>query len=448
MSEIKTIGKDYSTGELLKFAAPSVTNEIVISLLYTLDDGLFISRYIGHDALAAFSIGSPLFMLNFAVVNLLGGSAILVSRRFGEKKEEEARKNFTTVVVAILLIGILMAIVERTFLKQILHLLGATEILYPYAWQFNSIGTLYIPLALVSGIFSRFYVTAGKPQVGLLNTVLNVGTNVFFDWYFVVYRQIGMVGAAYANLIAVCVQMAIGLIFYSSKASELRFARPDLTDISTLKRSMRLGIPSCITNASVGLGTLVQNHVILHWGNEEYLAAYSIVNNIAFTFMGGFFGLFGTTGPLVSYAVGEKNLSKLQKLFGQIFTVTTVLSFLTVGLFLTGGRMLVKLFVSSAEQSMIGILNYGMRIMPYSFLLFGYNIAARSTMANLQQTRYSGFLTVMHEIVFNNLTLVLLPLLFGLDSVWFSFLLTNVIMLVITVIVILRLKPEYFPQTV
>ncbi|MBO4218405.1 MAG: hypothetical protein J5887_02725 [Erysipelotrichaceae bacterium] len=283
--------------------------------------------------------------------------------------------------------------------------------------------------------------------MGLLNTVLNVGTNVFFDWYFVVYRQIGMVGAAYANLIAVCVQMAIGLIFYSSKASELRFARPDLTDTSTLKRSMRLGIPSCITNASVGLGTLVQNHVILHWGNEEYLAAYSIVNNIAFTFMGGFFGLFGTTGPLVSYAVGEKNLSKLQKLFGQIFTVTTVLSFLTVGLFLTGGRMLVKLFVSSAEQSMIGILNYGMRIMPYSFLLFGYNIAARSTMANLQQTRYSGFLTVMHEIVFNNLTLVLLPLLFGLDSVWFSFLLTNVIMLVITIIVILRLKPEYYPET-
>ena len=447
MEETKTIGKDYSTGELLKFAAPSVTNEIVISLLYTLDDGLFISRYIGHDALAAFSIGSPLFMLNFAVVNLLGGSAILVSRKFGEKKEEEARKNFTTIVVAILLIGILMAIVERTFLKQILRLLGATEILYPYAWQFNSIGTLYIPLALVAGIFSRFYVTAGKPQVGLLNTVLNVGTNVFFDWYFVVYRQIGMVGAAYANLIAVCVQMAIGLIFYSSKASELRFARPDLTDISTLKRSMRLGIPSFITNASVGLGTLVQNHVILYWGNEEYLAAYSIVNNIAFTFMGGFFGLFGTTGPLVSYAVGEKNLSKLQKLFGQIFTVTTVLSFLTVGLFLTGGRMLVKLFVSSAEQSMIGILNYGMRIMPYSFLLFGYNIAARSTMANLQQTRYSGFLTVMHEIVFNNLTLVLLPLLFGLDSVWFSFLLTNVIMLVITIIVILRLKPEYYPET-
>ncbi|MBO4218404.1 MAG: hypothetical protein J5887_02720 [Erysipelotrichaceae bacterium] len=133
MEETKTIGRDYTTGQLIKFATPSVMNEIVISLLYTLDDGLFISRYIGHDALAAFSIGSPLFMLNFAVVNLLGGSAILVSRKFGEKKEEEARKNFTTVVVAILLIGILMAIVERTFLKQILHLLGATEILYPYA---------------------------------------------------------------------------------------------------------------------------------------------------------------------------------------------------------------------------------------------------------------------------------------------------------------------------
>ncbi len=443
MEETKTIGRDYTTGQLIKFATPSVMNEIVTSLLYTLDDGLFISRFIGHEALAAFSIVSPLFMLHFAVSNLLGGSAILVSRKFGEKKEEEARRNFTTVVVWILIIGIVMAALERIFLKQLLHLLGATETLYPYAWEFQKIGALYLPLTLVSSIFSRFFVPAGKPQLGLLNTILNVGTNVFFDWYFVAYRGIGMVGAAYANLIAVFVQITIGLLFYSSRNCEMRFTRPDLSDISTLRRSMRLGIPSFITNASVGLGTLVQNYTILHWGSEEFLAAYTIVNNIAFTFMGGFFGLFGTTGPLVSYAVGEKNLPKMQKLFGQILSVTTLLSFLTVGLFLTGGQLLVRLFVSSAEQDMIGILNYGMKIMPYSFLLFGYNIAARSTMANLQETRSSGFLTAMHEVIISNVTMVLLPMFFGINGVWFSFLITNVIMLVITALVILKIRPRY-----
>ena len=447
MSEIKTIGKDYSTAELLRFAAPSVTNEIVISLLYTLDDGLFISRYIGHDALAAFSIGSPLFMLNFAIVNLLGGSAILVSRKFGEKKEEEARRNFTTIVVTALLIGLFMAVVERVFLKQILRLLGATDILFPYAWDFNSISTLFIPLTLVSGIFSRFYVTAGKPQMGLLNTILNVGTNFFFDWYFVVHRRTGIIGAAYANLIAVMGAIIIGLIFYSSRASELRFSQPDLKDTPMLRESMKLGIPSFVTNASVALGSLVQNYVILHWGSEAYLAAYTIVNNITFTFMGGFFGLFGTTGPLVSYAVGEDNLPKLNKLFRQIITVTTIMSLLTVSLFLSGGRLLVKLFVTSAEEDMVPILNYGMRIMPYNFLLFGYNIAARNTLANLQETRHSGFLTITHEVFISNLTLILLPVLFGVDSVWFSFLTTNVIMLVITVIVLLKLRPKYaMPQ--
>ena len=92
MEKTKTIGKDYSTSELIRFAAPSVTNEIVISLLYTLDDGLFISRYIGHDALAAFSIGSPLFMLNFAIVNLLGGSAILVCAVIGALPHDEAAR--------------------------------------------------------------------------------------------------------------------------------------------------------------------------------------------------------------------------------------------------------------------------------------------------------------------------------------------------------------------
>ena len=71
MDETKTIGKDYSLLQLAKFALPAVLNELVINLLYTIDDGLFISRYIGSNAMAAFSVLFPLFMVCLVGVGLI-----------------------------------------------------------------------------------------------------------------------------------------------------------------------------------------------------------------------------------------------------------------------------------------------------------------------------------------------------------------------------------------
>ena len=186
MDETKTIGKDYSLLQLAKFALPAVLNELVINLLYTIDDGLFISRYIGSNAMAAFSVLFPLFMVHNSPAILLGGVSTLASRKMGEGKSQEARADFTAMVLFVGVVGLLLGVMERVFMDPILKLLGATDIIYPYARDFVKVGALYLPLTLISTIFRRFYVPAGKPKMELLSTVLNVTTNLFFDWYFVV----------------------------------------------------------------------------------------------------------------------------------------------------------------------------------------------------------------------------------------------------------------------
>ena len=44
MSETKTIGKEYTTLELIRFVSSPVLTQFALSLLQTLDDGLFLSR--------------------------------------------------------------------------------------------------------------------------------------------------------------------------------------------------------------------------------------------------------------------------------------------------------------------------------------------------------------------------------------------------------------------
>ena len=429
MDETKTIGKDYSLLQLAKFALPAVLNELVINLLYTIDDGLFISRYIGSNAMAAFSVLFPLFMVHNSPAILLGGVSTLASRKMGEGKSQEARADFTAMVLFVGVVGLLLGVMERVFMDPILKLLGATEIIYPYARDFVRVGALYLPLTLVSTIFRRFYVPAGKPKMELLSTVLNVSTNLFFDWYYVVYKRIGMVGTAYANLLATRLMTVIGLLFYSNRKCEVQFTAPTRDLMPLITEYSKYGISSLLSNLSVGLSSLVSNYAILYWGSEEYLAAYTIVGNIQWAFMGCFFGLFDTSGPIISYAVGERNVEKLRKTFRQVIILTTVLSVALMVSFLLFGWLVAGLYIAEGAKDYKDLITFGMKIAPYSFLMFGYNLGARITFASLGNHKTSAALTFIQEVVLANVTVVVLPLMFGITGVWFSFLLTNVLML-------------------
>ena len=161
----KKIGQDYTLPGLLKFALPAILNEFVLNLLYTVDDGLFITRYVGTAAESAFSILFPLFMMHGALSSLFAGVAVLAAKKMGEKKDEEACSDFTAVLLFVLGLGLVLSFLEFAFKEQILVLLGANDVIYPYAKSFINISSLYAALTLCGNIFARFYVPAGSPRM-------------------------------------------------------------------------------------------------------------------------------------------------------------------------------------------------------------------------------------------------------------------------------------------
>ena len=90
-----SIAQKFNVFSLLKFAFPTMVMMVFMSL-YTIVDGIFVSRLVGSNALSAVNIVYPVINLMFACGIMLstGGSAI-VARQIGEKKESEARENFS-----------------------------------------------------------------------------------------------------------------------------------------------------------------------------------------------------------------------------------------------------------------------------------------------------------------------------------------------------------------
>lgn len=73
--------------------------------------------------------------------------------------------------------------------------LGATELLYEDCYIYSYICLLFAPANIVKCLFDYFMVTAGKPQIGLANSVLGGVINIVLDYVFIVPMGMGVAGA-------------------------------------------------------------------------------------------------------------------------------------------------------------------------------------------------------------------------------------------------------------
>ena len=443
--KVNTIGKIYTTPELIRFVAPPVLAQFSMSLLSTLDDGLFLSRYVGTTALAAFSIAMPVFMLFMAATELFNGVSVICSTKMGEGKGEEANSHFTSIVIMAAILGCIFTVLGNIFLDPLIVFLGGTEILFPYVKQFLGIAVWYIPLILVNHIFTRFYVPAGNSRMSLYTTLVSAFLNFFFDWLFIVRMGIGMPGSALANLIANIVVFIIGVIFFTRKDSEIHFAKPDKDLVSILWQSFKFGFPPFLTNVAVALNSFIANHVLLHVGGEESISAYTIINNIQFMFMSGVWGLTGAVSPIISFAYGEKNREKIKTIIRQVIMVTGGLIGIIVILYLLGKNPLLKIYLKSGTgESVRQMASKGLLIAPLGFPFFGYNVLAIDSFLAMHQKKTSTILSVLENVVCANLTMLTLPWIFGVTGVWFAFPVGEILTFVGTLYFVLRSRALYF----
>ena len=123
-----SIAQKFNVFTLLKFAFPTMVMMVFMSL-YTIVDGIFVSRFVGSNALSAVNIVYPVLNLLFACGIMLstGGSAI-VARQMGEKREQEARENFSLLAAVSVTVGILILVPGLLFLEPLCGILGLSLI--------------------------------------------------------------------------------------------------------------------------------------------------------------------------------------------------------------------------------------------------------------------------------------------------------------------------------
>ena len=95
---------------------------------------------------------------------------------------------------------------------------------------------------------------------------------------------------------------------------------------------------------------------------------------------------------------------------------------LIVLLYYLGRMPLLSLYLKSdAGEAVRHMASHGLIIAPLGFLFFGYNMMGIDTSLALHEKKISTVLSVLENVICANLTILILPYLFGIPGVWFAF---------------------------
>lgn len=338
--------------------------------LYTIVDTIFVSRFVDTNALSSINIVCPIINLIVGLGTMLatGGSAV-VAKKMGSGRTEEARSNFTLIITTGLMAGLVITVMGLLFLDEIVWGLGASGILFPYCKDYLTIQLLFVIGNIMQVLYQNLFVTAGKPTLGLVLSVLAGIANIVFDYVFIVLLKMGIKGAALGTGIGYMIPTVIGTVFFLSCRSELHFCKPKM-DADVLVKSCSNGVSEMVSQLSTAVTTFLFNATMMKLLGEDGVAAITVIIYSQFLLTTLYIGFSMGVAPVVSYNYGSGNVERLKKVVHICFCFITAVSILVFLFSFFAGESIARIFAGDNEN-VFGITKVGFTIFSFSFLFSG-----------------------------------------------------------------------------
>ena len=443
---INRIGQDFSLWGLLKFSFPSILNNFFAQLFKTLDDGLFVSRFVGKSALAGINILNPIHFFQFSLNNLFAvGAPNLSSRKMGQGDQQEAKRIFSRIVIVSLLIGGFFALLLNIFAIPLLKVLGADEELTPYALISLRTVFAFTPITLTNAVFNNYYSTAGKPSMGLACSIINGTINIGLDVLLVVVRKMGVLGACLATISGDAMVFVIGLVFFLNRNHEIHFVRPEGNYVSTAIASCQNGLPQFINTVSLSVSSLVMNYQLLRYVGNDGIAANSIVADLLRILTSLFFGYTLCVGPIISYNYGAKKKDRLRRLLRQNAMVWVMESVLLTTVGLLCRKPFISIFINPNDNSEVfySLTYYGLTIQYLSLPFFSGCVMIPRLLTAVNELRASMRVAIARNVIFRLLCIMTVPLVFGYRGIWLAGLFCELLAFSLDLYVLNKHLPSY-----
>ena len=432
----------FTYSRLLRFTLPSIAMMIFTSI-YGVVDGIFVSNFAGKTPFAAINLIMPYLMVFGTLGFMIGtGGTALVSMTLGMGDKKRANELFSLLTYTAILGGLALTVISMVFLRPAAIMLGAEgqmlEDAVTYGYIVQSVLTAYI----LQYAFQSFCIAAEKPNLSLGMTVAAGCINIVLDALFVGFFRWGLIGAAVATAIAQTAGAIIPIVYFLRPNKSLLRLGKCRFDGRALLRTATNGSSELMSNLSMSLVSMLYNLQLMAYAGEDGIAAYGVIMYVNFIFIAVFVGLSIGSAPIIGFNHGAENHAELKNVLKKCLTLMGVFSVVLTGAAELVSKPLAGVFVSYDPQ-LHDMTTRGFRIYILSFLLCGFNIFGSSFFTALNNGLISALISFLRTLVFQIAAVMILPMLFELDGIWWSVVAAEVGSLALTAFFMLKYRKRY-----
>ena len=148
------------------------------------------------------------------------------------------------------------------------------------------------------------------------------------------------------------------------------------------------------------------------------------------------------SSPIVSYNYGSRNHAELQNMYRRSLHIVGSIGLLIFVLAQLLARPLASVFVGY-DADLLSLTVHAFRIYQVSFLLAGFNLYASAFFTALNNGVVSAVISCTRTLVCETLAVILLPMVFGLEGIWYAITVAEVLALCLTAYYLHTLRPRY-----
>ena len=406
---------------LLRFTFPSIAMMIFTSI-YGVVDGFFVSNFAGKTPFAAVNLIMPVLMLVATVGFMFGtGGTAIVAKVLGEGDREKANRYFSLFTYVSFGLGLLFSLLGFVLIRPIAQLLGASGELLENCVLYGRINLLATPFFILQMLFQSFFVTAEKPQLGLIVTVSSGVTNMVLDAVLVIAlpQPYKLLGAAIATAMSQAVGGIVPLFYFFRKNSSILRLGKTRWEGSAITRACVNGSSEFMSNVSMSLVGTLYNLQLMKYAGENGVAAYGVMMYVSMIFSGAFIGYSIGTAPVIGFHYGAQNHRELKSLLRKSLVLIGGLSLCMVAAAEALAWPLSHFFVGY-DQGLMELTAKGFQIFSLSFLFMGFAVFASGFFTALNDGLTSALISFLRTLVFQISAVLILPEILGINGIWIS----------------------------
>lgn len=422
----------------IKYVSLNVIGMIGVSC-YILADTFFIAKALGTAGLASINLSISIFsiMQGMGLMIGIGGATDFSIRKQLDK--DQSNKSFMQSIYFGAFVSLIFIIIAMFFTVPLSRLLGADKTTLPLTKTYLTTVLSFAPFFILNNILLAFIRNDHNPKLSMIAMIVSSLANIVLDYIFMFPFSMGMFGAAFATGLSPIISLGILSTHFISKKQSFHLIRCKV-QVERILRIMSLGFSSFIGELASAISLITFNLIILKIEGNTGVAAYGIIANIALVATAIFVGIAQGLQPLASDYYSKGSFRSVNRILRYAIMSALMFSVVIYGTIFIFANPIVSLFNSENNIQLNLLAVEGVKLYFIGYLFAGINIVAAAFLSATSNAKEAMVISILRSCMILIPSVLIFSILFDMTGVWSSFVITELLVFVLTMIFLKRRK--------